>query len=71
MRFLLVACAVGMAVLALLYLRRRRLAPPEYLGWGLLIILVPFLGPFLAILLKPGAARGSVARRVPLIGRKL
>ena len=71
MRFLLDACMVGMALLALLYLRRRTLTLTEYFGWGLLIVLVPLLGPFLVILLKPGAAREKAATRVPMIGRKL
>jgi cytochrome bd-type quinol oxidase subunit 2 len=71
MRFLLVACMVGIALLALLYLRKRILSPWEYLAWGLLVVLLPFLGPFLVILLKPGAARRSETRRFPLLGRKL
>lgn len=72
MRFLLAACMVSMAVLALVYLLlRRTLTPTEYFGWGLLIVLVPFLGPFLVILLKPGEARQKTARRLPMIGRKL
>jgi hypothetical protein len=71
MRFLLVACMVAMALVALFYLRRRTLTPAEYIGWGALIVLVPFLGPFLAILLKPGTARRNADRRASLLGRKL
>jgi hypothetical protein len=53
MRFFLVFCLVGMAVLAALYLRGRTLSLFEYLSWGLLL-LVPLLGPFLVILMQPG-----------------
>jgi len=71
MRLLLVLFLLAMYVLALLYLRRRALTPAEYFGWGLLIVLVPFLGPFLVILMKPGTARRNAARRFPILGRKL
>ena len=43
-----------MAALALYYLSRRRLSTYEYAAWGLLAILVPLLGPFLVIYLRPG-----------------
>lgn len=71
MRYLLAAFLIGMALLALLYLRRRDLTPTEIIGWGLLIILVPLLGPFLVIVLKPGAKRRRAPRRYPFLGRKL
>jgi hypothetical protein len=54
MRAILFICLLGMALVAALYLRRRRLSFREYLGWGLLIILVPLLGPFLVLLAAPG-----------------
>ncbi len=41
------------------------LTPTEYFGWGLLIVLVPLLGPFLVILLKPGAVRQKTAASRP------
>jgi hypothetical protein len=53
-RLLLAIGILGMAVLAILYLRRRELAITEYIGWGLLIVLLPLLGPFLVILYQPG-----------------
>jgi hypothetical protein len=65
MRFLLIASMVSMALLALFYLRTRVLAPVELLAWGLLAVLVPFLGPFLVILLKPGTPRRRFPRRAP------
>lgn len=57
MRALLVITAIGMAVIAALYLRRRRLTTVAYLGWGLLALCLPWLGPFLVILLQPGLPR--------------
>ena len=54
MRMLLLMSLLGMAILAALFLRRRNLPFPAYLRWGLLIILVPLLGPFLVILSSPG-----------------
>jgi uncharacterized membrane protein YukC len=62
MRILLLACLIGMAILAALFLRKRSLSIPAYLGWGLLIILVPLIGPFLVILLQPGTKRIVAAR---------
>ncbi len=54
MHLFMAACLLGMALLAAFYLRKRVLTYPEYFGWGLLIILVPLLGPFLVIYLRPG-----------------
>lgn len=54
MRLTILLCLFGMQLLAAFYLRRRRLSVVEYFGWGMLVALVPALGPFLAILLKPG-----------------
>lgn len=52
---LLVMCALGMALLAAFYLRGREISFTEHLAWGSLLILIPFVGPFLVILLHPGA----------------
>jgi hypothetical protein len=57
MRLLIVVCAVGMLLIAALYLRRRQLTTTQYLVWGLLALLVPVLGPFLVIALRPGKVR--------------
>ncbi|MEJ2706745.1 MAG: hypothetical protein P8074_03930 [Anaerolineales bacterium] len=54
MRTLLFVCMIGMAILAAVYLSRRRLSFYDYLAWGLLAILVPVIGPFLVILSRPG-----------------
>jgi hypothetical protein len=59
MRSLLLFCVLGMALLAAIYLYRRNLSLTEYLAWGLLILLVPLLGPFLVILLRPGRPRSN------------
>jgi hypothetical protein len=53
MRVLLVLCLAGMALLAVLFLRRRRLSLAAYVGWGLLAVFLPLIGPFLVILLSP------------------
>ena len=54
MRLLLVLCILGMALLAAIYLRRRKMSLVEYIGWGLVIVLLPVLGPFLVIVYQPG-----------------
>lgn len=54
MRVLLAISAAGMTLLGALYLSRRRMPLKAYLGWGMLVILVPFLGPFLTIFSQPG-----------------
>ena len=54
LRSLLVFYPLIMACLAALYLRQRRLTIPAYLAWGLLIVFVPLLGPFLVMFAGPG-----------------
>jgi len=56
LRLILAAGLLSMAFLAAFYLRKRGLTIAQYLGWGLLIILVPLIGPFLVIYLRPGRA---------------
>jgi len=53
-RILLITCFLGMALVAILYLRQRRLPPLGYACWGLVALLIPFIGPFLVILSQPG-----------------
>jgi hypothetical protein len=67
MRILLVICAGGMILLTVLFLRRRQMSWSEYLAWGLLAVLLPFLGPFLVILSKPGLPRPG---RPPAVTRR-
>jgi hypothetical protein len=56
-RVFLIADILGMALLAFFYLRQRKLSISEYIHFGLLALLVPLLGPFLVIVLKPGSSR--------------
>ncbi len=55
-RLLLIVCLVCMYVLAMLSLRRRELSLGRYVFWGLLALLLPAVGPFLVLLLRPGGA---------------
>jgi len=64
MRFLLVLSALGMSLLAIFYMRRRELKLEAYIGWGLLAVMVPFLGPFLVILYRPGRPARSIRRSI-------
>jgi len=65
LRALLLLDMVGIALLAIFYLRRRPLSWLAFLGWGLLAVLVPILGPFLVIAARPGVShpRSGVPRR--------
>ena len=54
LRLLLAVSLIAMYVLAMLYLRRRRLGLGAYLFWGLFALSIPALGPFLVILTRPG-----------------
>lgn len=54
MRFLLLAYLLGIALLAVLFLRKRALPLPAYMGWGLLALLVPLVGPFMVLYVRPG-----------------
>ena len=55
MRFLLLAYLLGIALLAVLFLRMRALSLPAYMGWGLLALFVPLVGPFMVLYVRPGA----------------
>jgi len=54
MRTLLDVCLIGMSMLAVFFLRRRRLSFQAYISWGLIALLLPVIGPFLIILTRPG-----------------
>jgi hypothetical protein len=56
-RLLLLLFLFAMYVLALLSLRRRPLTWFQFAAWALFALLVPALGPFLVILLRPGQRR--------------
>jgi hypothetical protein len=53
-RTMLIVDMVTLALLALVYLRQRRMSIIEYFCWGLLVIVVPVIGPFIAIANRPG-----------------
>ena len=57
MRLVLLICMLAMLILAALYLRQRELAPLEYVCWGLGAILIPIIGPFFVIWMRPGSQR--------------
>ncbi len=63
LRVMLVVCIVGMATLAMVYLAQRRLAWHQYLGWGLVALIFPVLGPFLVIANRPGERRRRPEQR--------
>ena len=62
MRLLLVTCLLGMAILAILSLRQRKLPVGAYLGWGMIAILLPLIGPFIVLLARPGEDRQAHPR---------
>jgi hypothetical protein len=67
---LLLICMIGEVILAALYLRARSLSISQTVVWVLVILLVPLLGPFLAIALRPGQPlRPSPSGRAALQGR--
>jgi hypothetical protein len=53
-RTILLVDIVAMALLALFYLRQRRMSWTSYCCWGLLALALPVLGPFLVIANRPG-----------------
>lgn len=55
-RFSIFACMFGMVMLAVLFLRQRKLSTLGYLMWGLLALFIPILGPYLVIAARPGEA---------------
>ncbi len=62
MRLLLVTCLLGMAILAILSLRQRKMPLGAYIGWGLIAILLPLVGPFIVLLVHPGEGRQTHPR---------
>jgi len=56
-KIVLVVFCAALFLLAVGYLLRRRLTWFEYGAFGLLALLVPILGPFLVIALRPGQPR--------------
>lgn len=65
MHFLILLCLIGMALLAVFFLRTRRMTLYSYIAWGLLALMVPVLGPFLVILSHPGDSISRWHKRKP------
>lgn len=61
LQVLLVMDVVGMFALAVFYLAHRRMSWHQYLGWGLVAVIFPLLGPFLVIASHPGERRKKPA----------
>jgi hypothetical protein len=53
-RTILMVDIAALSLLALVYLRQRRMSWTELCCWGLLAVFVPVLGPFLVISKRPG-----------------
>lgn len=53
-RTILLVDIVTMALLALIYLRQRRMSWSAFICWGAVAMFVPVLGPFLLIANRPG-----------------
>jgi NhaP-type Na+/H+ or K+/H+ antiporter len=72
LRLTLFVFLIAMYVIAMTYLRRRRLPLSAYAMWGIFALGLPALGPFLVIALRPGspAPRGSFPPRTPLPSHK-
>ncbi len=75
MRVILGMSVMGMAVLAVFYLRQRRMSFREYIGWGLLALCVPLFGPFWVIYSHPGKPawpprQGLLGKRKTFLGRR-
>jgi hypothetical protein len=62
MRLLLVICLLGMALLAVLSLRQRKMPVAATIAWGLVAILLPLVGPFIVLLVHPGENRQAHPR---------
>jgi len=67
LQVLLVLDVAGMLGLAIFYLSRRQLSWHQYLGWGLVALIFPLLGPFLVIASRPGVLRKKPAPRRILV----
>lgn len=52
--FCLLACQIGMTILALTYLRGRALSKISFLMLGLVAVFIPLVGPFTVIAVRPG-----------------
>ena len=58
LRVLLYVVLFGMLLIAVLYLRQRKLSTLAYVLWGLLALILPVVGPYLVIASRPGEPAG-------------
>jgi membrane-bound metal-dependent hydrolase YbcI (DUF457 family) len=74
MRLFLGLGVMVMALMAIFYLRQRRMPFHEYLAWGLMAIFMPVFGPFWVIYMRPGQPawprRHALTRQPNGIGRR-
>jgi thiamine transporter ThiT len=57
MLFCVYLCLFLMPLMAVFFLRGRKMTIFEYLLWGLVALLLPVLGPYLVIASRPGQVR--------------
>jgi hypothetical protein len=60
LRTLLVIFFVGIFLLSVSYLRRRKMPCWAYAFWGAFALLLPAFGPFFVIALRPGERRRPI-----------
>jgi hypothetical protein len=63
-RLVLLADILMMLFLAMFYLRQRRLSWVAFIMWILLALVVPVLGPFLVIAVRPGRWNSGKVKKV-------
>jgi len=54
LRIVILIILISMLILALVFLRRRKLSLGAHIFWSLFALLLPVIGPFLVIVLRPG-----------------
>jgi hypothetical protein len=54
LRVLIYVELFGMLLVAILYLRQRKLSTLAYVLWGVFALLLPVVGPYLVIVARPG-----------------
>ena len=59
MRLLLLGCLLLMVFQAAFFLRTRKLSLLEYIGWGIVALVLPVVGPFLVIWIRPGTKNAA------------
>lgn len=58
LRVLLYVVLFGMLMIAVLYLRQRKLSKAAYVLWGILALILPVIGPYIVIASRPGEPAG-------------